>query len=217
MREQKDYWDKKIKAWTDISYQKNLRKINLLERLANLFRGQIGGRMRTALEVIGPMSKNKTVVDLGCGLGDFCFEIIKYGPKKVIGIDISSIAIKEAEKIAKRKGIGGKVSFKQADIGQLNKMPNFDIAVGLGFIDYLPRKELKGLFNLIRQKKFFFSFFEKKLSLKIIFHSLYVKLQGCPGAFKYSRREIKEIIPVSEKFSFFEKDGMVFITNLFLS
>lgn len=170
--------------------------------------------MEVALEVVGSKAKNKVILDMGCGLGDFCFEIIKYNPQKALGMDISPVAIKGAKKRAKDKDFGKTVEFMQGNIVELKKLPQFDIAVGLGFIDYLNKEELKKIFKLLSGRYFIFSMFEKKLSLLNLLHAVYVRIQKCPGAYKYTRKEMREIIPKSTNFYFLEKDKMLFITNL---
>ncbi len=212
MISQKYYWDQKIKDWTNASYKKKTK--NLIEIIAGFFRGGIAGRMKVALKTVGAKAEGKVVLDMGCGLGDFCFDILKYNPKKVIGVDISGVAIKEAQKKAKKLGIFNKIEFLQKDLGQSGDLPRFDVAVGLGFIDYLNEKELKKLFKILHGHYFFFSFFEKKLSLLNILHGFYIKIQKCPGAYKYTRKEMQRIIPSSSNFYFLEKDKMLFITNL---
>lgn len=212
MNKQEDYWNRKIKEWSEASYEKRAK--NPIEIAASFFRGGITGRMDVALEVIGPKAKDKVILDMGCGLGDFCFDILKYGPKKVIGLDISSVAVKEAQKRAKSRGVAGRVKFLQGDASQIKKLPGFDIAVGLGFIDYFDKEGLKKVFKVISNRQFFFSMFEKKLSLLNVLHVFYVKIQGCPGSYKYTRREMRKIIPKDAKSYFFERDGLLFITNL---
>lgn len=214
MISQKEYWDKKIKDWTRISYTKKAEKIDFIEKIANFFRGPIIKRMEITLEIVGPKVKGKTVLDMGCGLGDFCFGAVKYQPKKVIGIDISKVAIKEASRIAKGKNLLGLIEFMEGDLGKVKRLPKFDMAVGLGFIDYLNKEELKRLFSLLRGQSFFFSFFEKKFSLINFLHSFYVRIRKCPGAFKYTRKEIQSFAPKDLGLRFFEKDGLLFITNI---
>lgn len=214
MRTQREYWDEKIKGWTEVSYGKKTKGVGLIERVANLFRGPITGRMDVALKIIGPRAKNKVILDLGCGLGDFCFAVLKFNPKKVIGIDLSEVAIKEAKKRTRRKKLKNKLEFIADDVVKMKKLPEFDIAVGLGFIDYLDKQELKKLFRLLSGHHFFFSVFEKKLSLLNLLHLVYVKIQKCPGAYKYTKKEMRQIIPSDLNFYFLEKDKMLFITNL---
>jgi len=214
MKSQQKYWDKKITEWTRASYDEKLEDISLIEKMANLFRGPITKRMDVALEIIGPKAKGKIVADFGCGLGDFCFEALKYEPKKLIGIDISGVAVEEARKKSKKMKLEKKIEFVQADLGQLEKLPRFDIAVGLGFIDYLDKDELRQLFKLLTDHYFLFSVFEKKISLRNLVHGFYIKIKGCPGAFKFTRRELMGFVPKDANACFLEKDKMLFITNL---
>ncbi|MBI5465427.1 class I SAM-dependent methyltransferase [Candidatus Gottesmanbacteria bacterium] len=213
MINQKDYWDKKIKPWSDSSY-KRARSLNLIEWLAGFFRGPITGRMEVALKVIGPKATGKIVADFGCGVGDFCFRVLEYQPKKVIGLDISAVAVAEATKRVEEAGIKDKVEFFQADLGKLDELPEFDFAVGLGFIDYLDKGELTHLFEKLRDRLFFFSFPEKKLSVINFLQAIYLKTQKCPGAYKYTRDEMEKIIPKGMNYHFLEKDQMLFITNI---
>lgn len=212
MNAQKDYWDRKIKEWSEASYQKKTK--SLIEKAASLFRGGITGRMDVALKIVGPKAKGKTIMDIGCGVGDFCFAMTKYQPEKIIGIDISQVAVKEAQKRAKIKKLDKVVTFIQADIANVKKLPKFDIAVGLGFIDYFNKEELKKVFKVLSGRYFLFSMFEKKISLLNILHAFYVRVQNCPGSYKYSRKEMTEIVPKEAGFYFLEKNGLLFITNL---
>ncbi len=211
MRTQKEYWNKKISEWTKASYGKG-SDISLTERIATYFRS-VDKRKDAALQLVGPLAKNKIVLDLGCGLGEFSFELLRYQPKKVLAYDISEIAIVEAKRIAKKLKTNSKIEFRAVDVARLKKFPRFDIAVGLGFIDYLNTPQLRHLFKLIDNKTYLFSYFEKKASLFNLLHKIYIKLQNCPGAYKYTRTEIKKLIPTGTKLSFLKKNGLLFINN----
>lgn len=215
MNSQKDYWDRKIREWTEASYRRGSGKVSLVEKVAGLFRSGIEGRMRVALETVGPLVRGKTVVDMGCGLGDLCFGILKYQPKKVIGVDISGVAVREARKTAKRKKVADRIEFIQGDLVTMKTWPRFDIALGLGFIDYLDYEELKWLLAKLKGKKFFFSIFEKRLTLLNLIHPLYTKIQGCPGAYKYTKGQMKVMAGNKVSLRFFEENGLLFVTNFF--
>ena len=103
MISQREYWDKKIKEWTEVSHRKRTKGVGLIEKVANLFRGPVTKRMDVALGIIGPKAKGKAVIVLGCGLGDLCFAILKYQPQKVIGLDIFGVAVKEAKRRDREK------------------------------------------------------------------------------------------------------------------
>ncbi|OGG12558.1 hypothetical protein A3D77_04420 [Candidatus Gottesmanbacteria bacterium RIFCSPHIGHO2_02_FULL_39_11] len=213
MSSQQKYWDNKIKIWSDSSYRRRNGQFNLIEYIAGFFRGPINGRLLIAYKFLCPLVKDKILADFGCGTGEFCFRILRCKPQRIIGMDISSVAVKEASRKAASQGISKNLFFIQKDIAKSN-LPYFNYAVGLGFIDYLSEEELKLLFKKLKGKKFFFSFPEKKLSLINFFHLIYLKLQNCPGAYKYSKEEFKRIIPADMPYHFYEEDRMQFLTNL---
>lgn len=212
MKAQKKYWDKKIREWSAVSYDKTL-KASLIEILAIPFRGA-DKRVSIALSLLGPMIGGKTVLFLGCGVGNECFDILKYKPKTVIGIDISSVAVRAAQRAAKKRSVEKKVRFEVADVGDVKRLPKADVIIGLGFIDYLTKSELTNLFRLTSPHMYLFSFFEKKISLFNLIHEIYVKSQGCPGAFKYSREQVDDMMPKKTRHFFFRQDGMLFLTNI---
>ena len=213
MKSQQKYWDKKITEWSEVSYGKKTLSASLIEKLATPFRGA-DKRVRITLTLLGPLVSGKTVLFLGCGVGNECFDLFKYKPKKIIGIDISSVAIGEARKAAKKKSATKRFVFMVEDVGTIDKLPAADYVIGLGFIDYLNTSELTNLFRLVSKQNFFFSFFEKKTSLFNLIHEIYVKSQGCPGAFKYTRDQIGAMMPKNSRHFFIKKGGMLFLTNI---
>jgi len=212
MKSQKDYWDKKISEWSISSYKKT-GKISLVERIATYFRA-VDLRKEAALKLIGPKTKDKVIIDFGCGLGEFPFGLLmRYKPKKVIVYDISEVAIKEVKKSAKTLNLLSKLEFYVQDVSTMNKLPNSDMVIGLGFIDYLNPEQMRHLFELIGDRPYLFSYFEKKISFFNLLHKFYVTLQGCPGAFKYTRKQIRSFTPKNSKLYFIKKSGLQFITN----
>ena len=145
MLKQRQYWNNKIIEWSASGYRKKKEKISLVERIAYPFR-KADKRYLAGIELIGPLAKNKVVLDLGFGVGDFSFGIIKYGPKKVFGIDIADSAVAFAMKVAIKKKVERRVQFRRGDVTQMKTLPESDIIVGLGFIDYLNRKGYQDAF-----------------------------------------------------------------------
>lgn len=210
MTTQRQYWDKKINEWSASSYDLKTSPIGLIERIAAYFR-QVDKREQAAIDLLGTTVKGKVVLDLGCGLGDFCFDLVAHDPKKIIGLDIADSAVKIATKRAKELKLAKKVMFVRANVSELKKLPECDIVVGLGFIDYLKSDELTHLFKLIGKRPYLFSYFEKKQSLFNLLHALYIRSQGCPGAYKFSRDEMGIIVP--GKCYLIQKHGLQFVTN----
>ena len=85
-----------------------------------------------ALEVSRITSwKNKSVLDVGCGTGNFCSMISKKGTKRVVGIDYASEAIKIAKKEHKSKNL----EFRNIQISQIDE--KFDVIVSIGTLEHM--------------------------------------------------------------------------------
>ena len=94
-----------------------------------------------ALEVLKQIKwKNKKIVDIGCGTGNFAFLASKKGAN-VLGIDYSEIAIKQA----KKKFVQKNLEFKKMNVFELKE--KFDVIVSIGTLEHTdnPLKTLKFL------------------------------------------------------------------------
>ncbi len=77
--------------------------------------------------------KGKTVLDVGCGTGLMAHAIAKAGAKKVIGIDFSPDAIKEAKSEHVRENLEYRVE-------NINKHKGFyDIIISLGTLEHMDK------------------------------------------------------------------------------
>lgn len=161
-----------------------------IERLASFFRRPIKHRSKMSLNILDRFVKDKTVLELGCGSGYFAFELLqKSKVKHVTGIDISHNAIVHAKKIATERQLSEKITFLEGDVPNVT-LPEVDVTIGLGFLDYLSPEEIKLLFSTMRSSSFLFSFSERRVSLFRYIHILYMLSQGCSKHFYYTRDEI---------------------------
>lgn len=196
MTNQKEYWNKKILDWEKSNYSKKTVGLTLLEKVATYFRQSNRERANISLEILKNRSKNKKVVELGCGSGFVAFKLFenkKVSPEKYLGFDIAEKAIHEAKKTARQLGLDGKMSFKVGDVNSIN-FPVADIYFGLGFLNYLNHKELKNLFKKINAGRILFSYAKKEYSLMVYLHKIYTLLSGCPAHYFYTKKEIKKIL-----------------------
>lgn len=213
MPSQRHYWDEKIIEWSTSGYKRDSKNISFIERIVYPLR-KADKRYETAIELIAPIAKNKIILDLGFGVGDFSFGILRYHTKKVIGIDIADSAVEFVNKIAKKEGITDRVHFERGDVSEMKALPKSDIVIGLGFIDYLNKKQLIHLFKLIGKRSYFFSYFEKKFSMLNILHTMYVKYKHCPGSYKFTRSEMRKIVHPKTGSMILSKNNLIFITNI---
>ena len=75
--------------------------------------------------------KGKTVLDVGCGTGNFVNEVSKKGSRYVLGIDYA----KEAIKIAKNSYSQENLEFRIQDVKEINE--KFDVIVSIGTIEHM--------------------------------------------------------------------------------
>ena len=71
---------------------------------------------------------DRTVLDVGCGIGDLAIEVVARGAASGTGYDLSPKAIDEARKLAASRGVGDRMRFEVGDGAKLD-LPAADIVV----------------------------------------------------------------------------------------
>ena len=71
---------------------------------------------------------DRTVLDVGCGIGDLAIEVVTRGAASGTGYDLSPKAIEEARKLAAARGVGDRMRFEVGDGAKL-QLPAADIVV----------------------------------------------------------------------------------------
>src|SRR4029079_8433651 len=102
--QQRSFWDPHITSWSDSAYTDS-KSVPFVERIARPFRKHLTLRQHLAVEIV-VNSGATSVLDLGCGTGDFAVELI--GTSKTLknywGMDIAESAIKEAREREREEG-----------------------------------------------------------------------------------------------------------------
>lgn len=190
----KEYWNNKIIEWEDSLHDSG--KVSLIESLAARFREPLKVRRQLCFKLLKKIGKGKTILELGCGSGYFAIKTFReIRPKKMIGLDISRNAIQRANTLKKKLRISGKkLEFIEADTTALQTLPEADITVGLGFLDYLSAPEIRTLMRNLKSTYIIFTFSERKVSLARYLHILYLISQNCPKHYYYTKEEIVSIV-----------------------
>jgi magnesium-protoporphyrin O-methyltransferase len=71
---------------------------------------------------------DRTILDVGCGIGDLAIEVVARGAASGTGFDLSAKAIDEARKLAQTRGVGDRLRFEVGDGAKLD-LPAADIVV----------------------------------------------------------------------------------------
>lgn len=79
-----------------------------------------------ALEQAG--FRERSVLDLGCGIGDLAIETVRHGAASARGFDLSPKAIEEARRLAAERGVGDRTTFEVGDAAELD-LPSADVVV----------------------------------------------------------------------------------------
>ncbi|KAK4505929.1 hypothetical protein PRZ48_003894 [Zasmidium cellare] len=84
--------------------------------------------------LVMPFIHNATVLDLACGSGFYSHHFVKWGARKVIGVDISSAMIEEARVVAS----GNSAEFIEANCDKPTTYPGgpFDLVFGAWYLNY---------------------------------------------------------------------------------
>lgn len=89
-------------------------------------------------EIVLPFVKGATVLDLACGSGFYTRSFLDWGAKSVVGVDISSAMVEEAQALTAASS--DKISYLVADCSEPTEFPGrpFDIVFGAWFLNYAP-------------------------------------------------------------------------------
>lgn len=79
-----------------------------------------------ALEHVGV--RDRTVLDIGCGIGDVAIATVQRGAASAYGVELSPRAVAEARRLAAERGVGERVAFEIAD-GAKAELPRSDVVV----------------------------------------------------------------------------------------
>ena len=138
----------------------NIREKNFHNKLQSQKRGRFENIFYKALynisedffDYLKNNAKNSEVLDYGCGAGSFVEKVIKFKPKKIVGIDISEISINKAKERAKELKIN--VNFI-VDNCEKTQFPDnsFDIVYGSGILHHLQiDKCLDEIYRILKSK-----------------------------------------------------------------
>ncbi len=196
--QQRSFWDRHITSWSDSAYSRAV-SMPLIERLARPFRQHLPLRQHLAVEIV-VNSRAASVLELGCGTGDFALELIGASStlRNYLGMDIADSAVRQARQpvLAAAQSKGIKADLRVAAVEDLEPaaLGSFDCIVGLGLIPYLTDEGLQKLSAICRGKKWVMDYHPREASLFNGIHAVYRKAKGYPFYRMFSDAETKELL-----------------------
>jgi predicted RNA methylase len=103
--------------WVDHWSKRSKKRRNVAGVTAPLLRG---------LEEAG--IRDRTVLDVGCGIGDLAIEAVRRGAARALGVELSAKAVGEARRLATERGVADRTSFEVGD-GSEMRLPKTDVVV----------------------------------------------------------------------------------------
>ena len=103
--------------WVDHWSKRSKRKPTVAGVTAPLLRGLKEAGIR-----------DRTVLDVGCGIGDLAIEAVRQGAVRSFGVELSAKAVDEARRLSVERGVADRSSFEVGD-GSKMRLPNADVVV----------------------------------------------------------------------------------------
>lgn len=134
----------------------------------------VARRSQLAAASLGGWCAGRVVAELGCGGGRLLEQLASFECAGLIGVDFSATALQLAARRCPQARL------VRADV-TCDPLPEADLYVALGLLDWLSAAEIRGLFQSLREKPFLLSFSEARPSLWRLLHWLFVRLSTRPG------------------------------------
>lgn len=164
-----DYWNGRIRKWAATSYTQKR------DDFFSQVRSSIDARKVEAKKLLSQyMEPGYTLIDLGCGAGQFAIETVRdCGAKNAIGRDFSKDGIELANQLRDEMKVpADQVQFEVGSV--TDAWPDTDVVTGLGLLDWLDEDVIDGFFSNLKGKKFVLSFSEQDWSFAELVHRFYL-------------------------------------------
>ena len=127
--------------------------------------------------------RGKAICDLGCGSGRFVTALAKNGAAQVTGVDIAPDMLKLAAQLAEKAGVSHACNFIRSDLLDWKTDQVFDIAIAIGFWDYIA--DPPGRLRIIRKatRGTFLSAWPRFWTWRMPIRKVRLSLGGCPVYF----------------------------------
>lgn len=158
----------------------------------DVWRGVINRRFELTLQKLDPLD-GKSVLDVGCGSGRYCFAYAEGGASRVLGVDFAAGMIELAEQMAHERGIDNICEFRQGSFPECVSEDDFDVSTAMGFFDYIEQPEplIRRMRELTRQAVVMS--FPRAREWRVPLRRLRFWWLGCP-LFLYTEEKVRGLL-----------------------
>jgi len=187
-----EFFDGYSEKW-DSLYGKERKKDPFSKFADEVLRAVIKRRLSTTLGFT-KSEKIKSILDAGCGSGQYVVEFAKQG-KQVTGLDFAESMLDIAKKSIKDEKLAG-VDFVHADFVEFNFSKKYDAVCAMGFFDYIenPAPVLKKMIEISNNEVY--ASFPKAKGVLALQRRVRYKLRSCP-LWLYSEKRLRAILDQS--------------------
>lgn len=223
MKEQQDYWNGFIIKWDDSTYNASKKGLNFIEKIATSFRGTLRFRHHFAVSSLSPHARGKNILEIGCGTGRLTLALLASDANRINAYDISPAAVEATKKRLSENGIPPEnYSVTRADVSETDiDKDSFELAIGLGILEYFDEAEFDRLLALLSGKDIFFEFHERIYTPMNICHKIYRGMKRyltgqVPPYIMYSRDELRDLLKAKwdKPIYYHRSNDQSFITTL---
>lgn len=160
--------------------------------LDRILRRDMYERFRRTLEECEPVA-GRSVLDIGCGSGQYAIALAQRGAREVIGMDFAQRMLDLAAAKARRAGVADRCRFVAGEFLTHAFDLRFDILIAVGLFDYIrdPLPFLKKARDLAGEK--LIATFPRMFTWRAPVRKARLTLRGCP-VFFYTRRRVVDLL-----------------------
>ena len=217
--EQRKFWDQHITEWATSAYEKD-KKLPFVEEMAKPWRKHLKLREDMAVDIVrewAPVS----VVELGCGMGEFAAAFLKASPtvRHYRAFDIAEPAVaKTRERVAAAAPSNVDVDVRVSSVEDVDpqEFRDYDVLVGLGILPYLTDEGIDKLAAIGRGKKYLLDYHPKEATIFNGIHFVYRKVKHYPFYRMYTEPQLVDLMARHgfSKFEFIRRGPLRFMKSV---
>ncbi len=152
-------------------------------------------RLEMTLAACQPI-EGKSVLDIGCGTGRFCFPLAEGGASKIVGIDFAAAMIAAARRLAEERNHGEKCTFECVDFLDFPEEDKYDYVIAVGLFDYVAdgRRIMQKMRTLTEGKAIMT--FPRTDTWRAPIRKIRLGILGCPVYF-YTEKRIRDHLMIA--------------------